>query len=53
MLLITPDGTVSNIVFKARLIGVSTKGEEEMLVAMSEAGATENFGVFLRNIPRL
>ena len=52
MLLITQAGKWS-IFFKARLIGVNTRGEEAMLVAKSEGGIVENFGMFLRNIPHL
>ena len=40
-------GTLSNIIFKARLVGVNTKGEKDMLVAKSEARSAENFGFFL------
>ena len=53
MLLMVPDEIWSKIVLKAILIRVNTRGEEDMLVAKSEAGTAENVGVFLRNIPCL
>ena len=49
----TPAGTWFNIASKARLIGVSTNWQKDMLVAKSEAGEIENFGIFLMCVPRL
>ena len=44
ILFLTLSGTLSNVVSKARLIGVVTKGEEETLAAKSESLTAENFG---------
>ena len=53
MHLITPAGTWFNIICKARLIGVNTYGEKDMLLANSEHRSSENFGMFFRCSPRL
>ena len=53
MIFMTPARTLSNDIPKGRLIGVNTKGEEDMIFAKFEGGAAENFGRFLRNNQRL
>ena len=53
MILRRPARTWFNVVLKARLIEANTNGEEDILVAKYEAGAVENFGVFLGHIPHL